>query len=70
MWGLRAARHRSRPIGLVLRGGGGPVAVDSGAVASAFPSQAITALNATGRVSAQRKAAVSTKATGRYGPSG
>lgn len=51
--------------GLVLRGGGGPVAVDSGAVASAFPSQAITALNATGRVSAQRKAAVSTKATGR-----
>lgn len=51
--------------GMVLRGGGGPVAVDSGAVASAFPSQAITALNATGRVSAQRKAAVSTKATGR-----
>ncbi len=51
--------------GMVLRGGGGPVAVDSGAVASAYPSQAITALNATGRVSAQRKAAVSTKATGR-----
>jgi RND family efflux transporter MFP subunit len=50
---------------LVMRGGGGPMTVDSGAVASAYPSQAITVLNATGRVSAQRKAAVSTKATGR-----
>jgi RND family efflux transporter MFP subunit len=53
-------------VGLVaVRGGGGPLAVDSGVVASAYPSQAITSLNATGRVSAQRKAAVSTKATGR-----
>ncbi len=45
--------------------GGGTQQVESGIVASAYPSQAITALNATGRVSAQRKAAVSTKATGR-----
>ena len=47
------------------RGGGGTQQVESGIVASAYPSQAITALNATGRVSAQRKASVSTKATGR-----
>ncbi len=50
---------------VALRGGGGTQQVESGIVASAYPSQAITALNATGRVSAQRKAAVSTKATGR-----
>jgi RND family efflux transporter MFP subunit len=51
--------------GAALRGGGGTQQVESGIVASAYPSQAITVLNATGRVSAQRKAAVSTKATGR-----
>jgi RND family efflux transporter MFP subunit len=50
---------------IAIRGGNGPLAVESGVVASAYPSQAITSLNATGRVSAQRKAAVSTKATGR-----
>lgn len=50
---------------VALRGGGGTQQVESGIVASAYPSQAISALNATGRVSAQRKAAVSTKATGR-----
>jgi HlyD family secretion protein len=45
--------------------GGSTAQVESGVVASAYPAQAITALNATGRVTAQRKAAVSTKATGR-----
>ena len=45
--------------------GSGPAQVESGVVASAYPSQAITVLNATGRVSARTKAAVSTKATGR-----
>jgi HlyD family secretion protein len=50
---------------LFMRGGGGTTQVETGAVAQAYPSQAITALNATGRVTAQRKAAVSTKATGR-----
>lgn len=51
---------------VAMRGGGNaPIPVEIGTVASAFPSQAITALNATGRVSAYRKAAVSTKATGR-----
>ncbi len=48
-----------------LRNGGGTQQVENGIVASAYPSQSITALNATGRVSAQRKAAVSTKATGK-----
>ncbi|MEO8104476.1 MAG: biotin/lipoyl-binding protein, partial [Betaproteobacteria bacterium] len=51
--------------GVAWRGGSGTQQVENGIVASAYPSQAITALNATGRVSAQRKAAVSTKATGR-----
>ena len=49
---------------LAMRGGG-KLEVESGVVASAYPSQSITALNATARVTAQRKAAVSTKATGR-----
>jgi RND family efflux transporter MFP subunit len=51
--------------GVMFRSGSRPMAVEIGTVASAYPSQAITALNATGRVSAFRKAAVSTKATGK-----
>lgn len=50
---------------LAWRAGSGEQVVETTLVAAAFPSQSITALNATGRVSAQRKAAVSTKATGR-----
>ena len=50
---------------LVFGGGNRAVPVETTLVATAFPSQSITTLNATGRVSAQRKAAVSTKATGR-----
>lgn len=50
---------------MALRGGRGTIGVESGLVASAFPSQTVSALNATGRVTAYRKAAVSTKATGR-----
>jgi HlyD family secretion protein len=42
-----------------------PVTVDTANVTSAFPSQSFTVLNATARVVAWRKAAVSTKATGR-----
>ena len=45
--------------------GSGPQEVEASIVANAYPSQAITVLNATGRVSARTKAAVSTKATGR-----
>jgi RND family efflux transporter MFP subunit len=44
---------------------GGPPAVETAAVSAAFPSQAVTILNATGYVVAQRKAAVASKATGR-----
>jgi RND family efflux transporter MFP subunit len=44
---------------------GGPVTVETAAVTIAYPSQAVTALNATGYVTAQRKAAVASKATGR-----
>lgn len=50
---------------LAMRGGNRPITAELGTVASAYPSQAITALNATGRVTAFRKAAVSTKATGK-----
>jgi HlyD family secretion protein len=50
---------------IAMRGGRGVTEVEVGAVSSAYPSQAITALNATGRVTAFRKAAVSTKATGK-----
>jgi len=39
--------------------------VDTAAVTTAYPSQAVTILNATGYVVAQRKAAVASKATGR-----
>ena len=51
--------------GIALRTAGAPVAVETATVATAYPSQSITLLNATGRVAAYRKAAVSTKATGR-----
>lgn len=44
---------------------GGPVTVETAAVTTAYPSQAVTVLNATGYVVAQRKAAVASKATGR-----
>jgi HlyD family secretion protein len=50
---------------IAMRGGRGVTEVEVGAVSSAYPSQAITALNATGRVTAFRKAAVSTTATGK-----
>ncbi|HWM41615.1 MAG TPA: efflux RND transporter periplasmic adaptor subunit [Burkholderiales bacterium] len=49
--------------GMYLRGN--TVAVETVAVTTAYPSQAVTALNATGYVVAQRKAAVASKATGR-----
>ncbi len=42
-----------------------PATVEVASVATTYPSQSITVLNATGRVVAWRKAAVSTKATGR-----
>ncbi len=44
---------------------GRPAQVEIGTVAAAYPSQTIAVLNATGRVSAARRASVSSKATGR-----
>jgi len=44
---------------------GRPMAVEIATVASAYPSQALAVLNATGRVVAARRASVSSKATGR-----
>src|ERR1700674_4894963 len=44
---------------------GGPVTVETAEVTTAYPSQAMTTLNATGYVVAQHKAAVASKATGR-----
>jgi RND family efflux transporter MFP subunit len=43
----------------------GSVTVETAVVTTAYPSQAMTTLNATGYVVAQRKAAVASKATGR-----
>lgn len=64
-WWIIAALTVTAIGAFVALRGGGTAQVESGVVASAYPAQAITALNATGRVTAQRKAAVSTKATGR-----
>lgn len=64
-WWIIAALAVTAIGAFVALRGGGTAQVESGIVASAYPAQAITALNATGRVTAQRKAAVSTKATGR-----
>lgn len=50
---------------VAMRGANAPVAVETATVTTAYPTQSITVLNATGRVAAYRKAAVSTKATGR-----
>ena len=52
-------------VGMLLRSANAPATVEAATVTTAYPTQAITLLNATGRVSAWRKASVSTKATGR-----
>lgn len=51
--------------GAVMRKAGGKADVETATVALAYPSQNYTLLNATGYVAAQRKAALSSKATGR-----
>ena len=50
---------------LAFRSASAPPTVETATVTTAYPTAAISVLNATGRVSAWRKAAVSTKATGR-----
>jgi len=52
-------------VAVALSRANAPVSVETATVTTAYPTQAITVLNATGRVAAYRKAAVSTKATGR-----
>jgi RND family efflux transporter MFP subunit len=51
--------------GFVIAQRGKPMQVEIGSVVAAYPSQSIAVLNATGRVSAARRASVSSKATGR-----
>jgi arylformamidase len=52
-------------VAFAMRSANAPVAVETATVTTAYPTASFTDLNATGRVSAFRKAAVSTKATGR-----
>jgi RND family efflux transporter MFP subunit len=64
-WTIGAAIIVALAALLMARSAAAPATVDVATVTNAFPSQAFTLLNATGRVAAWRKAAVSTKATGR-----
>ena len=52
-------------VAMAWRSANAPATVEAATVTTAYPTQAVTLLNATGRVSAWRKASVSTKATGR-----
>jgi RND family efflux transporter MFP subunit len=63
VWLLALAIAGAVATGVAQRGR--PIAVEIGTVAAAYPSQSIAVLNATGRVSAARRASVSSKATGR-----
>ena len=64
-WGLIGVVVVAAIAALALRRINAPVEVELGTVTTAYPTQGFTLLNATGRVVAARKAAVSTKATGR-----
>ena len=63
LWGAAIAAAAAAAAWVVLERA--PVPVELVTVATAYPSQAYTVLNATGYVVAQRKAAVASKATGR-----
>lgn len=66
-WGkwLLVALAAAGAIGFALTRFAGPVPVETVAVTTVYPSQNFTLLNATGYVVPQRKAALSSKATGR-----
>jgi RND family efflux transporter MFP subunit len=64
-WGIIALVAILVLAGLLWRAASAPLAIETATVTTAYPAQGFTVLNATGRVSAQRKAAISTKATGR-----
>jgi len=64
-WGIVGVVVVGAVAALAVRRMNAPVEVELGTVTTAYPTQGFTLLNATGRVVAARKAAVSTKATGR-----
>ena len=64
-WTIGAAVVLAIGAAVAMQAANAPVAVEVATVTTAFPTASFTELNATGRVSASRKAAVSTKATGR-----
>ena len=64
-WGIIGVVVVGAVAALAVRRMNAPVEVELGTVTTAYPTQGFTLLNATGRVVAARKAAVSTKATGR-----
>src|SRR5450631_4898624 len=64
-WTIAAAVVILVVAAMSLRAARAPATVELATVTTAYPTAAITLLNATGRVAAWRKAAVSTKATGR-----
>jgi HlyD family secretion protein len=64
-WAIGAGIVAAVAALVAFRSATAPTTVDVATVTTAYPTQGITVLNATGRVSAWRKAAVSTKATGR-----
>ena len=64
-WTIGAAVAVAIGAVAAMRLANAPVAVEVATVTTAYPTASFTELNATGRVSASRKAAVSTKATGR-----
>jgi RND family efflux transporter MFP subunit len=64
-WTIGAAVVALIVVVMMVRASNAPPTIETATITMAFPSQSFTVLNATGRVSAWRKAAVSTKATGR-----
>ncbi len=64
-WGVIGVLFVGAATALIVRRANAPIEVELGTVTTAYPTQGFTLLNATGRVVAARKAAVSTKATGR-----
>lgn len=64
-WAVIAVGAAAAAGAFAMRQANAPQPVELATVSTAYPTQSFTLLNATGRVTAQRKAAVSTKATGR-----
>ncbi len=64
-WGLTTLLVAALAGAWAIRKAQAPLEVDLATVGTAWPSQSFTLLNATGRVTAARKASVSAKATGR-----